>query len=132
MTGHVSPISVAAPGEYLAHGRRVEDLVDHAVAEGTRTVMAEERGRSGGGTGDAGEFSPPHPPAHFPPLSSRDTPTGTLVRTLRTPRPTREIRGVWRVSTASLPESPHPSSTTQSNDYCRSNAHERPRPRKPS
>ena len=36
------PISVAAPGEHLAHGRRVEDLVDHAVAEGTRTVMAEE------------------------------------------------------------------------------------------
>jgi hypothetical protein len=83
----------------------------------------------GEAVGEAPEMlgsSPRRIPLPTSPSGPAGTPRGGPSAPLQTPRPTQENPGVWRVSTASLPESPHPSSTTKSNDHCPSNAHGRP------
>jgi hypothetical protein len=101
------------------------DLLDHAMANWGTDSDDGARGSGGGGTGNAGEFSPAHPPAHFPFLTSRYTPQGTICIPTNTPPNSGKSGGVAREHRLP-PRIPHPSSITKSNDHCPSNAHGRP------
>jgi hypothetical protein len=84
-------------------GRRVVLLRPRSCGRDTDGDVGG-RGSGGGGTGGCWGVLPAASPCPLPPADQPLHPAGTLVYTLRTPRPTRGNPGMWRVSTASLPE----------------------------